>query len=127
MSSINDSDKTANIFNLFTKYRFVTYNSIISSDSQIYKFKERIQNFNKIFGEMESKKYNQKEIDQFQIIVKEGKDKKIFTESIQDIDEETKEEILSKTENEIPKEKKEETKSKKKSERKNLCSIGRIY
>ena len=124
MSSINDSDKTANIFNLFTKYRFVTYNSIISSDSQIYKFKERIQNFNKIFGEMESKKYNQKEIDQFQIIVKEGKDKKIFKESIQDIDEETKEEIPSKTENEIPKEKKEETKSKKNPGEKTFVVLG---
>ena len=124
MSSINDSDKTANIFNLFTKYRFVTYNSIISSDSQIFKFKERIQNFNKIFGEMESKKYNQKEIDQFQIIVKEGKDKKIFTESIQDIDEETKEEIPSKTENEIPKEKKEETKSKKNPGEKTFVVLG---
>ena len=108
MSSINDSDKTANIFNLFTKYRFVTYNSIISSDSQIYKFKERIQNFNKIFGEMESKKYIQKDIDQFQIIVKEGKDKKIFTESIQD-SEETKEEIPIKKEEE----KKDESKIKK--------------
>ena len=107
MSAPNESDKTANIFNLYTKYRFVTYNSIISSDNQIYKFKERIQNFNKIFGEMESKKYTQKDIDQIQIIVKEGKDKKVFTESIQD-SEETKEEIPIKKE-----EKKEESKPKK--------------
>jgi len=108
MSAPKESDKTANIFNLYTKYRFVTYNSIISSDNQIYKFKERIQNFNKIFGEMESKKYIQKDIDQFQIIVKEGKDKKIFTESIQD-SEETKEEIPIKKEEE----KKDESKIKK--------------
>ena len=108
MSAPKESDKTANIFNLYTKYRFVTYNSIISSDNQIYKFKERIQNFNKIFGEMESKKYVQKDIDQFQIIVKEGKDKKIFTESIQD-SEETKEEIPIKKEEE----KKDESKIKK--------------
>ena len=108
MSAPKESDKTANIFILYTKYRFVTYNSIISSDNQIYKFKERIQNFNKIFGEMESKKYIQKDIDQFQIIVKEGKDKKIFTESIQD-SEETKEEIPIKKEEE----KKDESKIKK--------------
>ena len=108
MSAPKESYKTANIFNLYTKYRFVTYNSIISSDNQIYKFKERIQNFNKIFGEMESKKYIQKDIDQFQIIVKEGKDKKIFTESIQD-SEETKEEIPIKKEEE----KKDESKIKK--------------
>ena len=108
MSAPKESDKTANIFNLYTKYRFVTYNSIISSDNQIYKFKERIQNFNKIFGEMESKKYIQKDIEQFQIIVKEGKDKKIFTESIQD-SEETKEEIPIKKEEE----KKDESKIKK--------------
>ena len=57
MSAPNESDKIANIFNLYTKYRFVTYNTIISSDNQIFKFKERINNFNKIFGEMESKKY----------------------------------------------------------------------
>ena len=108
MSAHKESDKTANIFNLYTKYRFVTYNSIISSDNQIYKYKERIQNFNKIFGEMESKKYIQKDIEQFQIIVKEGKDKKIFTESIQD-SEETKEEIPIKKEEE----KKDESKIKK--------------
>jgi len=108
MSAPKESDKTANIFNLYTKYRFVTYNSIISSDNQIYKYKERIQNFNKIFGEMESKKYIQKDIEQFQIIVKEGKDKKIFTESIQD-SEETKEEIPIKKEEE----KKDESKIKK--------------
>ena len=87
MSAQNESDKIANIFNLYTKYRFVTYNTIISSDNQIFKFKERINNFNKIFGEMESKKYTQKDIDQFQIIVKEGKDKKIFTGSIPDSEE----------------------------------------
>ena len=115
MSAPKESDKTANIFNLYTKYRFVTYNSIISSDNQIYKFKERIQNFNKIFGEMESKKYIQKDIDQFQIIVKEGKDKKIFTESIQD-SEETKEEIPIKKEEE----KKDESKIKKTQEKKYL-------
>ena len=75
-------ENISNIFNLYTKYRFITYNSIISSDNQIYKFKERLQNFNKIFGEMESKKYIQKEPEQIQIIVKEGKDKKVYTESI---------------------------------------------
>ena len=79
---MSEPEKISNIFNLYTKYRYITYNSIISSDNQIYKFKERIQNYNKIFGEMESKKYIQKEPEQIQIMVKEGKDKKIYTESI---------------------------------------------
>ena len=94
-------ENISNIFNLYTKYRFITYNSIISSDNQIYKFKERLQNFNKIFGEMESKKYIQKEPEQIQIIVKEGKDKKVYTESIPEnskepekIDEKEKEEKI---------------------------------
>ena len=99
--SSSEAEKIANIFNLYTKYRFITYNSIISSDSQIYKFKERLQNFNKIFGEMESKKYIQKEPEQIQIIVKEGKDKKIYTES-----------LLEKKEEEKPEEKKEEKEEK---------------
>ena len=101
--SSSEAEKIANIFNLYTKYRFITYNSIISSDSQIYKFKERLQNFNKIFGEMESKKYIQKEPEQIQIIVKEGKDKKVYTES-----------LLEKKEEEKPEEKKEEKKEEEK-------------
>jgi len=102
MSSL-EPEKITNIFNLYTKYRFITYNSIISSDSQIYKFKERLQNFNKIFGEMESKKYIQKEPEQIQIIVKEGKDKKIYTESLQE-----KEKQEEKKEEKEEEEKKEE-------------------
>ena len=101
--SSSEAEKIANIFNLYTKYRFITYNSIISSDSQIYKFKERLQNFNKIFGEMESKKYIQKEPEQIQIIVKEGKDKKVYTES-----------LLEKKEEEKPEEKKGEEKEEEK-------------
>ena len=101
MSSTNlEQEKIANIFNLYTKYRFMTYNSIISSDNQIYKFKQLFQNFIKIFGEMESKKYIQKEPEQIQIIVKEGKDKKVYTsESI--TENEPKEEIEEKEEKEL--------------------------
>lgn len=75
-SADTDTDKLVQIFNLYTKYRYKTFNSIISSDSQIYKFKERIRNYNKIFGEMESKKYTQKELESIQIVVKEGKEKR---------------------------------------------------
>ena len=83
-TSTLEPEKISEIFNFCTKYRFITYNSIISSDNQIYKFKERLQNFNKIFGDMESKKYVQKEPEQIQILVKEGKDKKVYTESLQE-------------------------------------------
>ena len=82
MSSSLEPEKIASIFNLYTKYRYITYNSIISSDIQIYKFKERLQNYNKIFGEMESKKYIPKEPESIQIVVKEGKDKKVYTQEI---------------------------------------------
>ena len=91
-SADTDTDKLVQIFNLYTKYRYKTFNSIISSDSQIYKFKERISNYNKIFGEMESKKYTQKELESIQIVVKEGKEKKIYTEEVESIPEEDEEE-----------------------------------
>ena len=91
MSTI-ETDKITSIFNLYTKYRYRTFNSIISSDTQIYKFKERVNNFNKIFGDMESKKFIQKEPESIQIMVKEGKEKKVYTEEIESIPEEDEEE-----------------------------------
>ena len=102
--SSNEPDKITSIFNLYTKYRYHTFNNIISSDSQIYKFKERVNNFNKIFGDMESKKFNQKEPDSIQIMVKEGKEKKIYTEEINAIPEEDEEEktVIEKPVNATP-------------------------
>ena len=102
--SSNEPDKITSIFNLYTKYRYHTFNNIISSDSQIYKFKERVNNFNKIFGDMESKKFNQKEPDSIQIMVKEGKEKKIYTEEINAIPEEDEEEktVIEKPANVTP-------------------------
>ena len=91
MDSIDDKNLTS-IFNLYTKYRYCTYNNIISSDSQIYKFKERVQNYNKIFGDMESRKYQQKEPESVQILVKEGKEKKIEEEEVPEEEEEMEEE-----------------------------------
>ena len=118
MSSSLEPEKIASIFNLYTKYRYITYNSIISSDIQIYKFKERLQNYNKIFGEMESKKYIQKEPESIQIVVKEGKDKKVYTQEIpltQNNDEQKEEKKL---------EKKEEKKEKKLDEQKTFLVLG---
>ena len=90
--SSTEEDKIVSIFNLYTKYRYKTFNNIISSDSQIYKFKERVNNYNKIFGDMETKKYVQKEPESIQIMLKEGKEKKIYTEEIDSIPEEDEEE-----------------------------------
>ena len=118
MSSALEAEKIASIFNLYTKYRYITYNSIISSDIQIYKFKERLQNYNKIFGEMESKKYIPKEPESIQIVVKEGKDKKVYTQEIpltQNNDEQKEEKKL---------EKKEEKKEKKLDEQKTFLVLG---
>ena len=91
MTSV-ETDKIASIFNLYTKYRYHTFNNLISSDSQIYKFKERVNNYNKIFGEMEAKKFIQKEPESIQIMVKEGKEKKVYIEEIDSIPEEDEEE-----------------------------------
>ena len=118
MSSSLEPEKITSIFNLYTKYRYITYNSIISSDIQIYKFKERLQNYNKIFGEMESKKYIPKEPESIQIVVKEGKDKKVYTQEIpltQNNDEQKEEKKL---------EKKEEKKEKKSDEQKTFLVLG---
>ena len=118
MSSALEPEKIASIFNLYTKYRYITYNSIISSDIQIYKFKERLQNYNKIFGEMESKKYIPKEPESIQIVVKEGKDKKVYTQEIpltKNNDEQKEEKKL---------EKKEEKKEKKLDEQKTFLVLG---
>ena len=90
--SSTEENKIVSIFNLYTKYRYKTFNNIISSDTQIYKFKERVNNYNKIFGDMEAKKYIQKEPESIQIMVKEGKEKKIYTEEIDSIPEEEEEE-----------------------------------
>ena len=118
MSSSLEPGKIASIFNLYTKYRYITYNSIISSDVQIYKFKERLQNYNKIFGEMESKKYIPKEPESIQIVVKEGKDKKVYTQEIPLIqnNDEQKEEKKE--------EKKVEKKEKKSDEQKTFLVLG---
>ena len=118
MSSALEPEKIASIFNLYTKYRYITYNSIISSDIQIYKFKERLQNYNKIFGEMESKKYIPKEPESIQIVVKEGKDKKVYTQEIPLIqhNEEQKEEKKEA--------KNEEKKEKKSDEQKTFLVLG---
>ena len=118
MSSALEPEKIASIFNLYTKYRYITYNSIISSDIQIYKFKERLQNYNKIFGEMESKKYIPKEPESIQIVVKEGKDKKVYTQEIPLIqnNDEQKEEKKE--------EKKVEKKEKKSDEQKTFLVLG---
>ncbi len=114
MSSSLEPEKIASIFNLYTKYRYITYNSIISSDIQIYKFKERLQNYNKIFGEMESKKYIPKEPESIQIVVKEGKDKKVYTQEIP----------LTQNNDEQKEEKKLEKKEKKSDEQKTFLVLG---
>ena len=77
---------------------------------------------------MESKKYIQKEPEQIQIMVKEGKEKKVFTESIPLEPEEAKEEKITKPkkENEDKEGKEKETKkvSKKKPEEKTFVVLG---
>ena len=103
MSSI-ETDKLTYIFYLYTKYRYRTFNNIISSDTQIYKFKERINTCNKIFGDMELKKYIQKEPESIQIMVKEGKEKKIYSDEVDLIPEDDEEEktIIEKPLNATP-------------------------
>ena len=104
-----DPKNLSSIFNLYTKYRYCTFNNIISSDTQLFKFKDRVINYNKIFGDMESRKFQQKEPESIQILVKEGKEKKVYELDVPEEEEEQKTIIEKKTEKTEPKKPGEKT------------------
>ena len=72
-SNIKESTvKEKDIFNLYFKYRQASYIKTITSNDQIYKFKEKIINYEKIFREIQKHKYKQKNPEEVLIFVKEN-------------------------------------------------------
>lgn len=72
-SNIKESAvKEKDIFNLYFKYRQASYIKTITSNDQIYKFKEKIINYEKIFREIQKHKYKQKNPEEVLIFVKEN-------------------------------------------------------
>jgi hypothetical protein len=67
------------IFHSFTKHRLSSYNNIITYDNQIFKFKDRIHEFNKTMRDMIIKP-SKKELEPVKIFVKENNEKKIYTD-----------------------------------------------
>ena len=79
LPSLEEQNK---IFHLYTKYRFYSYNKILSSNEQIQKFKDKINNYERIFKEIQKYKYKQSKPNEIQIFIKdEKKEKKVFNES----------------------------------------------
>ena len=79
------------IFRLYFKYHQSSYNKTITSNDLIYKFKEKIVNYEKIFREIQKQKFKQRNPNEIVIYVKENKQTKLYTES--NSENEKKEEI----------------------------------
>ena len=96
------------IFHLYTKYRHVTYNKILTSNEQISKFKEKITNYHKIFKEITKNKFKQQKPNDVMIYIKEDKETKVI------LDNEQKEDEQKEDKKEDKKEEKTEEKKEKK-------------
>ena len=101
------------IFHLYTKYRHVTYNKILTSNEQISKFKEKITNYHKIFKEITKNKFKQQKPNDVMIYIKEDKETKVILDNEQKEDEQKEDKKEDKKE-----EKKEEQNEDKKKEKK---------
>ena len=107
LPSLEEQNK---IFHLYTKYRFYSYNKILSSNEQIQKFKDKINNYERIFKEIQKYKYKQSKPNEIQIFIKdEKKEKKVFNESSNPINDSQSTETTIK-ENKANKEKNKENK-----------------
>ena len=71
------------IFRAYSRYKCASFNSIMSFDNQIFKFKDRVNSYLKSLKEMESKvsnkSFNKLNNEVIHIVSKEGKEKKIYT------------------------------------------------
>ena len=86
------------IFHLYTKYRYYSYNKILSSNEQILKFKDKINNYERIFKEIQKHKFKQAKPNEIQIFIKdEKKEKKVFNESSNPLNETQSTEKTSET------------------------------
>ena len=68
------------IFHMYTKYRFGTFSNIMSYDNQIFKFKEKVNSFNKTLKEMERSLLPKKLDEPVEIFIKEDKKIKKYEE-----------------------------------------------
>ena len=91
-----------NIFNSYTKYRTAYFNNIMAYDNSIFKFKEKVRDFNKIQKNMEIKPISKKNLEPVEIFIKEDNKKKVY----QDQSQSDQEPIDSKDENDENEQKK---------------------
>ena len=68
------------IFHMYTKYRFASFSNIMSYDNQIFKFKDKIQIFNRALKEMEHSLLLKKTEEKVEIFIKEDKKIKKYEE-----------------------------------------------
>ena len=68
------------IFHMYTKYRFASFSNIMSYDNQIFKFKDKIQIFNRALKEMEHSLLLKKSEEKVEIFIKEDKKIKKYEE-----------------------------------------------
>ena len=71
------------IFHSYTKYRVSTFNHIMAYDNLIFKFKERVRDFNKVLKSMEIKHLSKKAFEPVEIFVKEDNKKKVYKDQSQ--------------------------------------------
>ena len=95
------------IFHSFTKYRVATYNNTMEYDNQIFKFKERVNIFNKLLKSMEIKPNSKKALEPIEIFVKEDNKKKLYSDQSQSDNEPTESKENNNSEKEIKKTKNE--------------------
>ena len=91
-----------NIFHSYTKYRTAYFNNIMAYDNSIFKFKEKVRDFNKIQKNMEMKPISKKNLEPVEIFIKEDNKKKVY----QDQSQSDQEPIDSKDENDENEQKK---------------------
>ena len=91
-----------NIFHSYTKYRTAYFNNIMAYDNSIFKFKEKVRDFNKIQKNMEIKPISKKNLEPVEIFIKEDNKKKVY----QDQSQSDQEPIDSKDENDENEQKK---------------------
>ena len=105
------------IFHMYTKYRLASYSNIMTYDNQIFKFKEKINSFNKIMKGMERIPGQKKlEEEPVEIFVKEDKKIKKYEEQPKSDQDEPQNNSSNSEENEEKEKEKEKEMKKIKSE-----------
>ena len=80
MKAKYDYDK---IFHSYTKYRVSTFNNTMAYDNLIFKFKDRVNGYNKLLKGMEIKPLTKKDLEPVEIFIKEDNKKTMYVEQSQ--------------------------------------------